>query len=46
MADAWAAALGEQAEGEKKEESSQEDMADAWAAALGEQAESEKEGRI
>ena len=41
-ADAWAAALNEQAEGEKKEESSQEDMADAWAAALGEQAESEK----
>ena len=36
-ADAWAAALNEQAEGEKKEESSQEDMADAWAAALGEQ---------
>ena len=41
-ADAWAAALNEQAEGEKKEESSQEDMADAWAAALGEQAEGEK----
>lgn len=48
VADAWAAALNEQANsenGESKEDAdakAQEDMAAAWAAALGEQEESEK----